>query len=181
MKKIACMAMCVALLFVFTTPSAFAQSLGSQWFQVNVKGKGFIFHELTEEYSASTFNVAGYLHIYWNTVELMYNTEVWTTYNGPNWDITHYGAWDLYGANEDFLSPGIIGINDNTGNSWRIGFIANLKLKKDSSGNIKGITFTDSGCIVEDSRYTNDSNLRFSGGCKIKGKKVDTSKLPFNP
>jgi hypothetical protein len=79
------------------------------------------------------------------------------------------------------IAGGIIGINDNTGNSWRTAFIAHLKIKKDSSGNINGITFTDSGCIVEDSRYTSDSNLHFSGGYKIKGKKVDTSKLPFNP
>ena len=41
MKKIACMAICIALLIFFTAPVASAQILDNVWFEVKVKLSGY--------------------------------------------------------------------------------------------------------------------------------------------
>jgi len=172
-KKIARMTICIAFLVLFTAPVAFGQALHDQWFRLKIGISG-IMVDGNDVVTPLTCGCENYMHLVWDTDHYIYRL------------FDHAGAEILAPWNTTFTT---IGVDENLAVKVETRFARDsnhidtyntsyIQIKKDSHGVFKKATFTGMGCEVHDGLI---NGQQFYGGCTIKGKTIDSSKLPFTP
>jgi len=120
-----------------------------------------------------------YIHTSWYTATSAYDYEIWTQQTPGEWYRTYS---DLYNS--------IGGINEEVWYNWAwLLFVGNnesattiktvlMKIKKETNGSFKSASFKSLGCTVIGGQL---NDIPFYGSCKISGKSVEPTKLPFTP
>jgi hypothetical protein len=178
MKRTACMMVCIVLIGFFAVRIAFGQALDGQWFQLKVSHKGYGFD------SNGIYKIRGsitnYMLLTWDGINLRYDFRL---FRADGTEISqgiygYYPYWRPMGDNEEIaadvgmeFAPDSINYIDTHHTSF-------IKIKRDSKGIFKSATFNSLGC-QDINGGIDDKNVY--GGCVIKGKTIDPSKLPFTP
>jgi hypothetical protein len=171
MKKSVCMAFCIALVVLFTTPFAFGQALDGLWFEAKVNFKGY-----TVDSNGLLDKVSG------SGVNYLYMTYVVT---GTNYIVTAYDeagnpapypdTLSAIGANENIMED--LGLQFGEGSNYLKTYQTSLiTIKRDKQGAIKSITINSMGCEVYDGLI---DGKPVYGGCTMKAKKIDSPPFPL--
>jgi len=172
MKKCVCMTVCIAFIVLFAAPFGFGQALDDLWFQAKINIKGYTVDSdgLLNKISG---NVVNYIHTTW-IADTNYNIVV---YDGDGNVMPGASTFTTIGAN-DYILPEL-GHRFGEGSNYIDAFQTSLiTIKRDSQGTIKSAAFNSMGCEVKSGSV--DGNA-FFGGCVMKAKTTDPSKLPFTP
>ena len=178
MKKTACMMVCVVLIVLFAVPFTFGQALDGQWLQMKVSHKGYGVNP------GGIYKISGsitnYMYLTWDGVNSRYDFRLFRA-DGSEISQGIYGYnpyWSPIGDNEEIaadvgmeFAPDSINYIDTHHTSF-------IKIKRDSRGTFKSATYNSLGC-QDINGGIGDRNVY--GGCVIKGKTIDPSKLPFTP
>lgn len=171
MKKSVYITACIALMVLLAAPLAFGQALDGLWFQAKVNIKGYTVDSsgLLDNISGSTVN---YFHTTWVT-STTYNV---TVYDETGNQMDAEPTFATIGANEDIVSD--LGMQFGEGSNYINTYQTSLiKIKRDSKGGgIKSVTFNSIGCEIFSGEVDGKA---FYGGCTMKAKTIDPSKLPF--
>jgi hypothetical protein len=175
MKRFSYLLVCAVLLVFLAAPVAFGQALNGQWFQLKVSQKGYAFGPGgIYKFSGSITN---YMLLTWDDGNLVYNYSLFQ----PDGTQIPQGVNPFFapiGDNEEIAADvGMEFARDDINYivSWHT---TRITIKRDSQGAFKSATFNSLGCEIIDGEV--DGNTAF-GGCVIKGKTIDPSKLPFTP
>ena len=176
MKKIACMAVCIALLVFLIAPVASAQLLDGQWFELKIKSKGLLRNISTEEVTPASYSAVAYLNLQWDNISGGYDYAV-RSWDSDSWKTTSGEDSFVYGANENII-PTLTFRSWLSNMEWfSLDPQMSFKIKRDTSGLFKSATTSSLSCGA----YGTLTGHRFYGGCTIKGKAIDPSNLPFTP
>jgi outer membrane lipoprotein-sorting protein len=178
MKKIACMAVCIALLIFFMAPVASAQILDDVWFEVKVKLSGY---QVTSENEIFKVNRGSTAYIYTNsyTDTAAYDYEIWTEQNPGDWQRTYSSRHDwIVGNNEELWHywSWLLFVGNNESATTVMNVL--MKITTETDGSFKNAKFSSLGCTVIGGQL---NNLPFYGNCKVSGKSIKPTKLPFTP
>ncbi len=178
MKKIVCMTVCIALLVFLVAPIASAQSLDNQWFAITFKAKGLLYNPDNDQVVPVSHSAVAYLYMNWDLVGRNYDYTIYSS-TGSAWTGQAHTDQFVYGSNEEVMPDwgGSIRINSPS-NTLIVNANISFKIKKDSGGLFKSASLSSLSCSAVENY---GSGERFFGGCTMKGKRIDPSKLPFTP
>ena len=173
MKKIACMTVCIALLVFLVAPVASAQLLDGQWFQMKFKVKGLLI--TGDAVAPANYSGVSYLKLQWNAVSSSYDYEV-HSWDGASWRIGTGQDVGLYGPKENVTTEWVSDLYLTNTEHLSFNKQTSFTIKNDSSGQLKSATISSLSCSAYGTWL---GSRHFYGGCTMKGKTIDPSKLPF--
>ena len=175
MKKIAYLSVCIAFLIFFTAPVVSAQILDGQWFELKIKIKGLLVEG--DGITSASYSGKAYLNVQWDSVAPGYDYVV-RSWDGDSWQSLTGQDVSVYGYNGVIMFEWPSSVYFNTNDSFHLNKVTNFKIKQETDGQLKSATIASQACSVYGSWLY---GRRFYGGCTIKGKTIDPSKLPFTP
>lgn len=153
-------------------------TLDNVWFEVKVKISGYQVTSENQIFKVDRRSTA-YIHTRSHTDTAAYDYEIWTEQNPGDWQRTYSDRYDqIAGENEDlwhFWSWLLF-----VGNNESVTTVKNvlMKIKKETDGSFKNAKFSSLGCVVIGGQL---NNLPFYGSCRVSGKSIVDTKLPFTP
>jgi hypothetical protein len=170
-------ALLILIAFAITAPIASAQKLDGQWFQLKLTAKGRTLNSDTGEIKKDNFSQPLYLRFIATGDPRDYNIQVWTLRDDGWTNAVTLESITLVGTNENFISDFSVTVNGASGNVVHLYHTVFLNNKLDDAGNVTSSTYEGAGEINSGTI----SGLKYFGGCSVKGKTIDASKLPFSP
>ena len=166
----------IAIVAIFLTGSgtAFAQAMHGKWFELKVSAKGYEVDMAEDVYKLSGKTTA-YMHMDWDTNH--YDYYIFSETSPGVWQQTDDGTFSLTISTEDyiFLSDDCT-IAWPDGTSYHFYFTALIRVKLDKLGALSSASLATLGAAVD----TSSSGVDTYGGATVKGKVIDSGKLPFD-
>ena len=171
----------ISIVVFSLAPLASAQHLmpDAAWFKLKVSVKGFTYSTNSSPFEPFSYSATHYLRVSPTINAYEHNWQMWSINpNTGTWEISTNTTQPMIGKGD--------GLVHEWGTTWYWGqamlgavISGTMKIKLDGTST-KSAKFTSTGCTV--SGFTGAGVYPYySAGCKVKGTKVDPSKLPFSP
>ena len=167
----------LALLLVFSTPSAKAQLLNDVWFKLKLSTKGYLVDPGTGDYSKQNFSESFYMHLVFNDPD--YNIDVYTETAPDTWTNVYNTSESTIDANENFFSDLYLYLEGDGGDYIEIYHTPFIAIKTDSLGAFVKAKYKGVGEVFFGE--FDGGAQEYYGYAQIQGKSIDASKLPFTP
>jgi hypothetical protein len=166
----------IQLLFLMMFTDASAQVWDNRWFKIKGRANGFMVND-QGNLSRTAFHGASYIYFYWDDANYRYNLRHWVKNSDGNWD-SFNGILPLPIGNNEVLWRDIY-TRLQDGDNWIwVYAVTRVKIRLDDSNTIEHARFVTMGC---ESPMGSIDGQNFGGKCKLRGKMISPSELPFTP
>lgn len=165
------------LLFFFTTITvSFSQVWDNKWFKFKGRAHGYVVDD-RGSLSKTFFSGRSYVYFHWNSSDYRYELTHWVQNTSGEW-VSFNGILPVPIGNNEILWRDIYTRLQN-GNDWIwVYAVARVKIHHDDSNFIDRARFTSMGC---EAPMGSIDGQNFGGKCRLRGKMVGLSDLPFTP
>ena len=169
----------VTLVGALLAPVVSAQKFDGVWFKLKLSIKGWTLDDPTQSI-ISTFNESPPVYAeFVSTGGHDYDVHFWTLVDGT-WSNSYTTGQTLLGTNENFLSDSSVTIVLNGGDAVHTFHTVFISSKlAGGTGEVLSATYNGVGEINTGTILIGGVTNRAFGGCTLKGKTIDASKLPF--
>jgi len=174
--RVCLVALGVPILCLILISAAWAQVWDNKWFRVKGKATGYVVKD-DGNLSRNRFSGTSYIFFHWDHYKQRYDLTHWVQNASGQW-LSFQGIFQVPVGNQEILWRDIY-TRLQRGDDW-IWIYASARLRLDiaESGAIENARFKTMGC---ESPMGSVDGQNFGGKCKVKGKMIDPSSLPFVP
>jgi len=166
----------ISLLCLMLLTEASAQVWDNKWFKIKGRAYGFTVND-QGNLSRTSFYGKSYIYFYWDSANYRYNISHWVQNGDGSWD-SFNGILPLPIGNNEVLWRDIY-TRLQDGDNWIwVYAVTRVQIQQDESNSIEHARFVTMGC---ESPMGSINGQNFGGRCKLRGKLINPSELPFTP
>lgn len=165
------------LMFCLTlVADSFSQVWDNKWFKIKGKAHGFVVDD-RGNLSKKSFSGKSYIFFHWNSSNYKYELKHWVQNESGQWS-SFNGVLPVPIGNNEILWRDIYTRLQNDSDWIWVYAVARIRVRHDDSNFIEQARFTSMGC---EAPMGSIDGQNFGGKCRLRGRMVDVSDLPFTP